>query len=663
MKTINATVTNQLLNIERSVIAVSNSVGEYQLKISFDTDWDEVDRKVITFASENGRRIAIEYDEENGVLIPWEVLANRSPKLLKVSVGAIGYSGTAERITTSSAYDGGMIFVLPEALGLSCAMTPSPDIYQKLIQEIGNLDALKTEDKDSLVSAINEIAEGGGGGTVTSVNNVLPDENGNINLTPADIDAQAELTPEQQAAVNSGITAEKVEKLEGIEAGAEANTIESISVNGTAVTPDENKNVNIPVPSYSDFVGTDGTAAGTAGLVPAPATTDAGKVLGASGRWVESMKSLTRADYNYPINNPTYVAAWLLPAGIYRVSESNTLVYTTTSDSFWGSPGNVLIVTHGGSGGDVSILHQNGNGNWKYSTAQVDGSRKLAAADLLNGTFVVNELTDSSTNKALSANMGKQLNTNIGDIANLTTTDKTSVVNAVNELARDKIKVLTSANYNYPADDPNPTAIGPWLLDSGIYKVEPDTAVRWGRNDSTTVSTGGYISVADPTDTSKPLNKTVLLLLGTAAFSITYSNNNGTASSGPISADRKQILTTADVINNLTTPTYYRPLSAAQGSKLRECIDGQTKSYTIVTTDWTALASSDPYDYQVTIASTYNNFRSTTIAELFNDNPVLFSEYGFAIASMDYQNKTITVYSIGKPSNSVTLNVNYKEPA
>lgn len=36
---------------------------------------------------------------------------------------------------------------------------------------------------------------------------------------------------------------------------------------------------------YTDFVGTDGTTAGTAGLVPAPATTDAGKFLKADGTW------------------------------------------------------------------------------------------------------------------------------------------------------------------------------------------------------------------------------------------------------------------------------------------------------------------------------------------------------------------------------------------
>lgn len=36
------------------------------------------------------------------------------------------------------------------------------------------------------------------------------------------------------------------------------------------------------------FTGTDGTSAGTVGLVPAPETTDAGKVLGASGNWEQN---------------------------------------------------------------------------------------------------------------------------------------------------------------------------------------------------------------------------------------------------------------------------------------------------------------------------------------------------------------------------------------
>ena len=44
--------------------------------------------------------------------------------------------------------------------------------------------------------------------------------------------------------------------------------------------------------TYSNFTGTDGTAAGTAGLVPAPATMDAGKFLKADGDWT----TITEAD-------------------------------------------------------------------------------------------------------------------------------------------------------------------------------------------------------------------------------------------------------------------------------------------------------------------------------------------------------------------------------
>lgn len=52
--------------------------------------------------------------------------------------------------------------------------------------------------------------------------------------------------------------------------------------------------------TYSDFVGTDGTTVGVAGLVPAPATTDAGKFLKADGTWDEAGSS-----YDPTISNNT----------------------------------------------------------------------------------------------------------------------------------------------------------------------------------------------------------------------------------------------------------------------------------------------------------------------------------------------------------------------
>ena len=44
---------------------------------------------------------------------------------------------------------------------------PTPSVYEQILAEIGNLDNLATSEKDSLVSAINELyySGGGGGGT------------------------------------------------------------------------------------------------------------------------------------------------------------------------------------------------------------------------------------------------------------------------------------------------------------------------------------------------------------------------------------------------------------------------------------------------------------------------------------------------------------------
>lgn len=60
---------------------------------------------------------------------------------------------------------------------------------------------------------------------------------------------QDNLTADQLAAVNSGITAAKVQKLDGIAEGAQVNVIETVKVNGTALTPDASKAVDVTVPT------------------------------------------------------------------------------------------------------------------------------------------------------------------------------------------------------------------------------------------------------------------------------------------------------------------------------------------------------------------------------------------------------------------------------
>lgn len=219
MKQIQATITDQNLNLQQSVISVANSVNAYQLVITYDSEWNDVDRKIITFSSGNGTNIAVE-DQGEGVIIPWEVLRFQGPCAGEVYVGAIGYQGTVAKITTTGLYKTNTLLVLPEVAGMTTAMTPTPDIFQRLLQTInqingridatdeeiqrnvteltgmiGDLDDLDTEAKDNLVAAINELAQGGGGsGTVKSVNNVEPDAEGNVTLTPDSIGAQANIT-------------------------------------------------------------------------------------------------------------------------------------------------------------------------------------------------------------------------------------------------------------------------------------------------------------------------------------------------------------------------------------------------------------------------------------------------------------------------------------
>lgn len=54
---------------------------------------------------------------------------------------------------------------------------------------------------------------------------------------------------------------------------------------GTNITIASDNTISATDTTYSNFTGTDGTSAGAAGLVPAPATTDAGKFLKADGTW------------------------------------------------------------------------------------------------------------------------------------------------------------------------------------------------------------------------------------------------------------------------------------------------------------------------------------------------------------------------------------------
>lgn len=112
---------------------------------------------------------------------------------------------------------------------------------------------------------------------------------------------QAELTPGENitiadesgslviSATDTTYTAGYGLELDGTEFSVDPDIVQDTLTAGDNITiEDESGSLVISATdtTYDAFTGTDGTAAGVAGLVPAPATTDAGKVLGANGSWV-----------------------------------------------------------------------------------------------------------------------------------------------------------------------------------------------------------------------------------------------------------------------------------------------------------------------------------------------------------------------------------------
>lgn len=79
------------------------------------------------------------------------------------------------------------------------------------------------------------------------------------------------------------------------------------------------------------------------------------------------------------------------------------------------------------------------------------------------------------------------------------------------------------------------------------------------------------------------------------------------------------------------------------------------ETYTV--SSWTSLASSEPYTYSATVTATHT-IGNDTVIELINDQAVLFATYGFAVGSVSGQ--SVTIYSIGEPSSSVSLKIGYR---
>lgn len=200
----------------------------------------------------------------------------------------------------------------------------------------------------------------------------------------------------------------------------------SIATSGTTLTLKDQAGEDLATATtqdttYSNFVGTDGNTDGTSGLVPAPATTDAGKFLKADGTWdtagggsSSSFKELTTADYNYPTNNPNSVALWKLDPGIYYKADSvtartdvNNLLTTNLNTIVVGGPidsgANTIILAFGSAA--VNGIPK----EFSEFVTNITTGAKSESDSFVPYRYVRNNLTAGSAGYVLDARQGKEL--------------------------------------------------------------------------------------------------------------------------------------------------------------------------------------------------------------------------------------------------------------
>lgn len=132
------------------------------------------------------RSVAV-LDNGGEVPVPWEVL--QEPGMLEI--GVIGYDSAGALVITTrvQAPYGSRIRIYPNTTCADDAPTaslPTPSVWEEVLASIGSLRDLKTDAKNNLVAAINEVlSKGGGGGMSFTTDDTLLPENGVLRVNTA----------------------------------------------------------------------------------------------------------------------------------------------------------------------------------------------------------------------------------------------------------------------------------------------------------------------------------------------------------------------------------------------------------------------------------------------------------------------------------------------
>ena len=171
-KNLSFSVSAQRIELTDAAMLVAGTVNEYTARFTFDADWDGYRRTAVFSCGDISREQLL---TDDACTVPWEGLVSNG----YLRVGVYGTNGDSRLPTVWTAR---RLFVNPGAGPTEEAAEPSPTLVEQLLTRMGDLAALKTEDKSSLVAAINEIfASGGGGGA--SVTDAAINEDGHLIIT------------------------------------------------------------------------------------------------------------------------------------------------------------------------------------------------------------------------------------------------------------------------------------------------------------------------------------------------------------------------------------------------------------------------------------------------------------------------------------------------
>ena len=155
MTHINIKISKAVATAEKDGIITTGMVG-VPVSFMFDSWWDGL--TVTAVFKGSGAPISVPLLGATETVVPWEVL-KRPSTLLRIGAEGRLPDGTLVIPTTWATVD----IVMSGANATDdLAKPPTPTAFDRIMSQIGNMNDLATEDKSSLVAAVNEAMEKGG---------------------------------------------------------------------------------------------------------------------------------------------------------------------------------------------------------------------------------------------------------------------------------------------------------------------------------------------------------------------------------------------------------------------------------------------------------------------------------------------------------------------